>query len=198
MKSLLTLLAIVLLSVAATACGAGKGAGSPSQVSSNAAASSGTPAAGADNDNDPKGRIDDINDSAVFNSGHAASVADKQAVTVLIKRYYAAALAGDGAAACSMINSTLVKAIPEDYGRGGPPYLRSGKTCTAILMLVFKHVHHLLIAEVPRLEVTRVRLLGNNLALAVLGFKGMPEREISVGREGGAWKMYSLLDDELP
>jgi hypothetical protein len=212
-RALFTLLAIALLSVGASACGnASKGTGSTSAASATATTGSSptktasstasTPLytkADADKDNDTGAPYDDTSNSTALDYGHAASAADKQAVTELVKRYYAGALEGNGAKACAMIVSSLSKAVVEDYGHGsaGPPYLQSGKTCPAVMTLLFKHSHAQLSLELPKLKVSRVRLVGTH-GLAIMSFGTMPEREISVLREGSAWKVQALLDSELP
>jgi hypothetical protein len=213
MKPLLALFAIGLLSVGATACGgASKGTGGADHASSNAAVtdagtatstSTATPSldfrkADGDKDNDIGAPGDDRNNNSVLDFAHAAGPSDRQAIAALIKRYYAAALAEDGAKACSMLYSTLAEAVPEDYGTpsGGQPYMQ-GTTCPAVMTLLFKHFHDRLTVELPKLEVTRVRLEEHH-GLAVLAFGTMPEREIQVAREGHAWKIEALLDSELP
>jgi hypothetical protein len=209
MKPLLAPLAVVLLSIGTTACSSSnKSTNSAPRTSSSgttATASSTTPTqsytkADADKDNDVEAPDDDTNNNSVLDFGHAANAADRQAITTLVKRYYAAALAGDGAQACSMIYSTFAEAIPEDYGQSppGPSYLKGGTTCPAVMVLLFKHFHSQLAVQVPLLEVSRVRLKEHQ-GLAVLRFGKMPERQIDVGREGQhAWKVEALLDSELP
>lgn len=214
MKSLLALLAIALLSVGVAACGgAGKGTDAATTAASSSATATTAPAktvssatstrgyakVDADKDNDIGAALDDKNNKLALDYGHAASAADKRAVTELIKRYYAVALRGDGAKACAMIISSLSKAVVEDYGHGsvGPAYLQSGTTCPAVMALLFKHYHTQFTVQVPKLEVPRVRLVGTH-GFAILSFGKMPEREISVYREGDTWKVQALLDNELP
>jgi hypothetical protein len=213
MRSLLALFAIVF-STGATACGgASKGAGSASQTSPGAVASSSTQATTAssiastqtnlkrdrdgDYDNSGNGTYDK-DDSVVLRYGHAAGASDRQAVAAVVKRYYAAAAAGDGAKGCSLIYSIFAETIPEDYGRppAGPPALR-GKTCAAVMSKVFKQSQPQLAADYATLKVTGVRLEGNR-GWALLSFKAMPARSILVHSERGAWKIYALLDTGLP
>lgn len=213
MKSLLTPLVIALLSIGAAACdSASKGTSSTVRTSSDPAGASTTAPASdtttpnldptkpdADMDNDPGAAYDDTNNNSVLNYGHPATAADKQAVTALLKRYYAAAASNDGAQDCTMLLSSLAAALPADFGPGatGPAYLRKSTTCPTIMKLLFEHNHGLLSLESPKLEVKRVRLVGHR-GLAILGFGTMPERQISVSREGHTWKISELLDSELP
>lgn len=134
---------------------------------------------------------------SVLYFGHAASPADYQAVTTLVKRYYGAATIKDGVTACSLILSTVEKAVPEDYGEApGPAYLRGGRTCPAVMTRLFEHFHRRLVHDEATLEVTRVRLATRG-GYAVLRFGAPPEREITVVREGGVWKVSSLLDSKF-
>jgi hypothetical protein len=208
MKSLLALLGIALLGACVSACGSSRtGAASTSRTSPSGAASS-TSTSGSvptpttkidgDKDNDIGAPHDDTNNNGNLDFGHAASADEKRMVTALVKRYYATAVAEDGKKACSMIYSTLAESVPEDYGQfDGPPYMRGAKTCQAALTGLFKHWHSLLTLEVPKLEVTHVRLIEHH-GFALLSFGApLPEREIPVGREGRAWKIERLLDSEL-
>jgi hypothetical protein len=221
MRRLLACLATVWLGVSICACGgAGTHSGSSIRVSSAAASDTTTGTTSSvsssihstidndndnaftkadnDSDNDNGAPGDDKNNNSVLYAFHAASPADERAITSLIKRYYAVALAGQGAKACSMIYSTLAESVPEDYGLSppGPPYMR-GTTCPVVLSLMFKHFHTELAAELPKLEVARVRLQGHR-GLAVLHFGKVPQRQLQVAREGHVWKLASLLDSELP
>ena len=204
MRSLLILLITALLSLWASACGdAGKSTKSSADAAttSTASATTSTPSytrVDSDKDNDVGAPYDDTNNDSALDYGHAASSADKQAVTALVKRYYTIAATDDGAQACPLIVSGLSKAVAEDYGHGsaGPSYLSSGTTCQAVMTLLFKHNHDQLAYELAKLEVPRVRLIGHN-GIAILRF-GALEREISVSREGHTWKLETLLDTELP
>jgi hypothetical protein len=152
----------------------------------------------ADRDNDVAAPYDDKNNDSQLDYGRPAAPAQQRAAGALLRRYYATALSGDGAAACKMIISTLAESVAEDYGHGsaGPPYLRSGTTCPGVMDLLFAHFHALLALEVPKLEVARVRVIGKH-GLAILRFGNLPERTIPLGQEGTRWKVRALLDTEL-
>lgn len=205
MKQLLALPASALLAAGLWACGdSSPRAGSIPHASSSATASDLSPAplvykADRDKDNDISTPINDADNNGARNFGHAASAAERRAITTLIKRYYATALAGDGARGCSMIYSTIAESAPEDDSRepGTPAYMHGAQTCAAVLTALFKHYHAQLAAEVPRLEVTRVRLKEHH-GFALLSFGTLPEREISVLREGRVWKLSQIYDVELP
>jgi hypothetical protein len=209
MKPRLALLAISLLSVCICACGGGGGradttASSASVASTNdstTTASTESPLADikadSDKDNDVGAPGDDKQNTSALGFGHAASPSEQRAITALVKRYYAAGFAENGAKACSMIYSTLAESIPEDYSQTpGVPYMRGAKTCSASMTLFFRHYHPLLALEIPKLKVVRVRIEEHH-GLVLLSFGTLPEREIYVSRERHVWKMTGLLDVEL-
>jgi hypothetical protein len=137
----------------------------------------------------------DADDNSVRTYGHAAVRIDTQEIVAVVKLYYAAAAAGDGARACLMILPSFGKTILEDYGRApGPAYLRGAKTCAAVMTLLFRHVHRQVAAT---FEVTGVRVEGIS-ALAILGSRVLPVRYLSLERQGGAWRIVGLLDEPLP
>jgi len=137
----------------------------------------------------------DKDDEEVLNYGHPTDTADRQAITAIVKHYYAAAANGDGAMACPLIAPSLAKSIPEAYGGGsGPSYLRGGRTCQAVMSALFKHVHDKLTGH---LQVTAVRISGKQ-AEALLGSTTMPASEIALQDEHGGWKIEALLSHSLP
>jgi hypothetical protein len=191
MRLLLALLIVALLTGGLSACaGAGKGTGAGSK------ASGGGRANGDYRDNDD-GRLPVDNDRISLSGyGHAATGAERSAIVALVKRYYAAAVAGDGARACTLLHSNIARAIPEDYGRLGPPYLRGGRTCAGVLVLLFKHYRRQLSSEVPHMKLTGVRLEGEE-GFALLRFGKTPERQIALLREGSAWKIQAMIDEAM-
>jgi hypothetical protein len=212
MKSLLALLAIALLSVGTSACSsASRGMSSASQASSSRRGSAPVTTAAT-----PTGAYlrgdDDVDADNYSNSddyrmrdyGHAANAVDRRAITALVERYYSKAVAEDGAAACSLIYSSLAKdpsltkTVPEDYSSREPhPHGLPGQSCVRATSLLFSQHHEALTADFATLQVTGVRV--NRVhGLALLGFRTTSERWIPVERDGGAWKIDSLLDRELP
>jgi hypothetical protein len=152
----------------------------------------------ADFDNDYKKENNgyyDNDDASVLDYGHAADAAELKTVTGIVERYYKAAAADDGAEACSMIQPSLAKSLPEDYGQApGPAYLRGARTCQAVMSLVFKYRRSLVSGSI---RVTAVRVESDK-ALALLGSKTMPASDMPLERERGSWTVSSLLDSPLP
>jgi len=138
--------------------------------------------------------IDGDNDhnSDDYAYGAAANPAVRGAVTALIKSYYAAAAAEDGARACSLIYSIFAEEIPEVYGEPpGSPTLRGG-TCAIVMSKVFKQNHRTFVTEQATLHVSAVRVkrLRGRVLLIV---KGLGIREMLVHREHSVWRIDSLL-----
>jgi hypothetical protein len=137
----------------------------------------------------------DKDDSVLLSYGRAADASDGDAITKVVKKYYADATTGQGAKACHLLSSRLAGAVAEDYGRApGPSYLRGGTTCPAILSLLFAHIHSQLVATI---NVTQVRISGS-LAEAFLGSVVLHASEIPVERQGHAWRIAEPLANLLP
>jgi hypothetical protein len=136
----------------------------------------------------------DEDDNSVRAYGHAASVGDARALAAIVKRYFAAAAVGDGAGACSTLEPTIARSVPEAYGRApGPVYLQ-GKTCAAVMSRLFEHIHAKLAGAV---EVTGVRVQGER-ALVFVGSRTMSAIYLTVERKGGAWRIAGLFGTSLP
>ena len=198
---LLALLAVVLPVLAVAGCG-GSSAGSQSKASAATSSTTGStsaPAAGTSSSTQTSKIFvrPDPDDHTTEDFGHAASSAQKRALTKAVKAYYVAALAEEGATGCSMLVRSLEKAVPLDYGQPpGPPSLR-GKTCPEVMSKVFKQNHQQLASEVPSMTFIRVRV-GGNRGLVFMTFKTPEPRDIGAQLEGGTWKVGGLLDDPLP
>jgi hypothetical protein len=212
LRSLLACSALALPVIGVTACGSSKKSGAAPQRSSAASATdsvaattasspgsaAGSPVLDDDADNDSPGnsRYDSDND-AVSSYGHPASVADRQVIAALIRHYYAAAAAGDGARACSLSYWLFAESVVEEHHPGkGPPSLR-GDTCAQVASKLFKQRHRELIEDITAFQVAWVRV-NRNQGLALLRFGGARERDVLVHRDRGAWKMNVLLDEGAP
>ena len=150
-----------------------------------------------DSDSSGKGRYDS-DDGSVAEFGHKAPPSDRHAIVALVKSYYIAAVASNGAKACSLFFAPIAKTYPRDLAEGSErPYLRGLKTCAEVASKLFEQYHAQLSTYAATLTVTNVRLNGAS-GLVVLGFKTLPSHEVEVMREHGTWKMYTLLDTELP
>lgn len=216
MKRLLGAVLATLLSACLCACGGASTKTGTTTAASTASASTSTATTAAskkpahvppapldarvdaDKDNDLGAVYDDSNDAGQLEFGHAASPSDQRAITALVKRYYTTALAGDGARGCTLIYSTLAEAAAVDDGReaDAPAFSRGATSCAEVLTDLFRYYHAQLAAEVPKLVVTHVRLEEHH-GWVFLSFGKLPERRISVQREGHVWKMSQIYDEEL-
>jgi hypothetical protein len=96
-----------------------------------------------------------------------------------------------------MLAPSFEQAIPLDYGKLGPHYLRrAAGTCAAVMSLLFKHEHRLLEHEVPGMDVVRVSVHGEE-GDAFLRFGPLHERYIPLLRTGRVWGISAVLDGEL-
>lgn len=119
---------------------------------------------------------------------------EARAITTVVKRYYAASAAGEGAGACALLSAGLAKGLAADHAQ---PTQSARTTCAAAISPLLAQQHRHLIAEDPTtMMVTSVHLNGK-LALVVLGFKRAPEGQILLEREGHTWKIDALFDNEM-
>jgi hypothetical protein len=153
-----------------------------------------------DNDGDPGY---DSDDDSTRHYGQRANAAQTRVVTRIVKQYFGAAEAGDGAAGCALLYARLArlphigKLVPHDYDPAPPSTLARSKGCAAFLSRLFKDSRgQLSLLEIPSLKVREVRIDGIH-ALAILAFKTAPERYITLEREGAAWKIDGLLDSAI-
>lgn len=152
----------------------------------------------ADNDFDSAGSgYYDGDDRPILRFGRAAGGGESRAVGALVRRYYAAAVAGDGAAGCSTLAPTVARSAVEGLGRPpGPPYYRGG-TCAAVLSRLFAVNRPQLVAHAHALSAVSARVAGDS-GIAVLRFGGLPGRSLRLARVRGVWRLDTLVDEELP
>lgn len=144
-------------------------------------------------DNENKGYYD-RDDEPVRRYGRQANPGELRALSLVAKRYYAAAAAGDGAGACSLLEASFARAIPEDYGQApGPIYLR-GRTCAAVMSLFFAHQRSQLSTS---MRVTAVRIAGSR-AYVLLGARREPASYLPLQESAGSWKVTGLIGTALP
>jgi hypothetical protein len=139
-------------------------------------------------------RFPDSDDAAIFAYGHRAPAAVASAIATVVRGYYAAAAANNGAAACALLDPRFVGAVAEDYGQAGPAYLRGGKTCQAVMSMLFKHFHEQLAEAIT---VVDVRVSGDR-AEVVFSSRSMPASDIFLQREHGSWGIDGLIGNPLP
>jgi hypothetical protein len=179
--SLLALLATAPLSLSVAACG-GAGAAARSSKESHTIT--------RDRDNDADNNDDDAH---ILDYGHASSATDREQLTSLVRRYYAAAAAEDGGKACSMLYPLLSETVAEEQGSTGS----HRTTCATAVTKIFKQRHQLLVGDSNTLKFYRIRVNGEK-ALTLISFATAPEvRQLLERRGGGTWKIAALLDTIL-
>ncbi len=192
MKPLIASLAIGLLGVYSSACGSGTGADTTSRAPDGAlvrgGASTRTSAVAAtpgeyfendgdqDNDDNDDGSAAASDNSALLKAyGAAANRTEEHQATAVVKSYFAAADAGDGARACSLLATSLATSLAEGQGDSIP----SGhRTCAARAALLFQQQHRQLKEDDAATMVVTSVHLGGNFGLAALGFRTAHEGEI--------------------
>jgi hypothetical protein len=125
--------------------------------------------------------------------GGRARPATARAIASVVERYYAASLAGDGASACALLNAGLATALAAQRGRAA----QGDRACAAALSPLLAQQHPHLLAEDPATMVVTGVYAKGNLGLAVLGFRSAPESDIVVAREGRAWRIDALFDNQM-
>jgi hypothetical protein len=212
MKLPLAPLAAALLGVSVSACGANRGTHpiypvSPRTGPTHYATTSPANATSVDDylKNDGDKDFDDVqhdrgnpeNDASILFEPFdgRANPTDTRAVRTLVKSYYAASAAVNGAKACSLLDANLAIGVGADQARSGGS---AGNRCAVSMSLLLEQQHKQLIAEnVATMTVTSVHVKGN-LGVAALGFRRMPESEILVEREGHTWKIDALFGGDMP
>jgi hypothetical protein len=140
-------------------------------------------------------RFPDRDDKAALSFGRPARGAKRRAIAAAVGRYYAAARAGDGKAACALLQSSLAGTVVQDYAGGaGPGYLRSGRSCAGVLSLLFAHYRPELASPVT---VVRVGVEGPRAA-AVVGSRTLRVSRVFLVKVGRVWRVQSLFGVPLP
>ncbi len=137
----------------------------------------------------------DRDDRATFAYGHTASAAEARAIASVVRAYYAAAAAGNGAAGCKVLLAGFAGSLAEAYAEvSGPPYLRGARTCAAVMSALFRHFR-------PELEeaitVVEVRV-ADGRAQVIVGSRRMRASSISLVRSDGAWRVNEIIGQALP
>lgn len=188
--------AVVTLVLAVTGCGSvSKSSSDGSSTTTTAANEANLPPRDGDDDIDSlgQGRYDTDTD-ADPTYGPAANAVERKAIVSLIERYYAAAAAGNGNRACSMLDPQIAETtVEEHHSSKGEPSLR-GNTCSQILSRVFAKHHRELAADLPVLRVGWIQLQAKQ---AVMLVHFGPTREVIVRerRRGDGWRMNTLIDN---
>jgi hypothetical protein len=208
-------MSIALTPLVAGACEAGgrgsRSASSPASspasakknVAARAASSGGSAADSSLRDGD--GDVDrlsmtpsDTDNDAVPEFGPPAGPADRRAMLGLIGRYYAAAAAGDGARACSMLYALTIESILEEHHHDAGPVARQRDTCRRVMSGLFRQRRRELQEDIARpYNVLSLQVQGNR-GYALVRFPAkheLREVQLRLHRDQGGWKMAVALDN---
>jgi hypothetical protein len=196
-KALSGLLAVALLGVGVAACGGpAKATGSTTQPST-AATPGGHLHADGDHDGDDGHPTDPGQDDQglllAYGGPAHAPPATTRTIEALVKRYYAASLAGEAAGACALLGSEILAGLIAEQGESS----RGVGACATAIAPVLAQLHDHLVVENPATMVVIGVYVKGDLGLVLLGFKHSPESDIVVQREGSVWKVGALFDNEV-
>jgi hypothetical protein len=144
---------------------------------------------GNDRDNDYDHNDDD---SQTVYYGHAAGAADERSSVALVKRYFAAAAAADGARACALLVPLVAESIAEEAVGST---LLHGRTCAVVASQLFRREHQRLARKHAALTVYAVRINGAR-GVILIEFPATPRelRQITERRVHGSWRIAELYD----
>jgi hypothetical protein len=156
-----------------------------------------------DDDGNPGSEPRDGDDRSIRDYGRVGSAAERASIADVLRRYYAAASAGWGAAACRLMapslanDSRLARLLPSAYRPSARSSVFQGKDCAGVESLLFDINRDQARVESATLRVTEVRILGAH-ALAVMRFKTIGERQTDLARTDRGWMLDALVDSPLP
>jgi hypothetical protein len=146
-----------------------------------------------DGDNDALGvgSPHDPDNDAAPTYGSAADEVDARAIARLLRLYYAAAGAGDGRVACSLLQPTAVEALVEQHGPGKGPRALRGSGCAQIASKLLRRHRRELTEGAAALTVPIVQMRGDR-AWAVVDLGGAREYVALLHRADAGWKFVEL------
>ncbi|MFZ1926565.1 MAG: hypothetical protein WAU42_10525 [Solirubrobacteraceae bacterium] len=187
LKPCIGILTAIALSFALPACG-DSSKSTPPAPSGEALVTAYFPHDKNDRDNDSDHNNDDAKN---LNYGSAASPTELRETRSLVRRYYAAAVAANGAQACALLVPFFAESVVEQYGHLPSA---SGRTCAAVMSKIFRNYHAQIASKNATLRIPDVRVQ-NERALVILEFPSIPEvRQIHLRRIGDKWRLLELLD----
>jgi hypothetical protein len=191
-NSLLACACVVLLAAGALGCGSSGANSSSARERAALAAAVGKHDGDGDDDSFGQGPADTDKD-AIATYGPAADPTERQAIVSVIRRYYAAAAADDGAEVCSLTYSLFAESLVEAHSRGrGAPALR-GDSCAQVAAKLLAGRHSEIARDLAALRVTVIQLRERQ-GWAVARFGIANERIVQLQHlPDGAWAMNVLL-----
>jgi hypothetical protein len=152
---------------------------------------------GPDKDNDapvPESyRFPDADDRATFAFGRPVGTA-AGGIADLVRRYYAAAAAEDGAGACRLLVPSLARTLPAAQRGTDASARRPGETCATALAGLFARYHEELAAPI------KIAHMGErgSVTQVILSSRTLRAGSIFLVRERGSWRIEEPLSRPLP
>jgi len=137
-------------------------------------------------------RFPDSDDRPVFEYGKPARGAARGQIAAVIKRYYAAGTADNGAGACQVFMPLLAKGAAQEYTLPGQSH--HYPTCAALMTAMFAQSRQELAAPVT---VVAVRVHGHE-AHAVVASRTLRASYVELMRQGGSWRLLAIGGEVLP
>jgi hypothetical protein len=125
--------------------------------------------------------------------GEPAAGADRAQITAAVKGFYDAYAAVDGAKGCAFLTAAARRAVVESFGHS--PKLR-GKGCGPALASEMAKVPPQFRKLDRTVEVTGARIKGDRGYALFRSIAVLPS-ELPIRREGGAWKLDSIVASPL-
>jgi hypothetical protein len=147
-----------------------------------------------DGDIDTLGMGYDADNDSDSTYGPPASPAERRAIVAFIRRYYEVAAAGEGAAACSMLDPITAETLVERHHRGHGPRSLQGESCAQIVSKLFRARHRELVEDLASFRISLVDVRGNR-GVVFAPFALTREMQLIVHREHGGWGMEVPLDN---
>lgn len=132
-------------------------------------------------------KFPDADDWVALSVGRAADRGESRSIASVVERYFAAARAGNGAIACSMMLPEAASAVAQESSV-------KHQACKVALSALFKAHRHELSAVV---KVVDVRLEAGGRAEVVFGSSTMPASLTFLERQDGSWKIDQALGMEI-
>jgi len=127
---------------------------------------------------------------------HVAGPRVAGAASRLVRSYYAAAAAGDGARACALMSSGLAESVVEAYGSKTETVGSGRETCAQVSAGIFRHEHERLRRADAALRVVEVRTMQREASVRIAVRGSRKSQYMLLVSERGAWKVGKVLPSE--
>lgn len=141
----------------------------------------------------PPNVSDRSDDNEILYFGRKGDPSQMMAITALLHAYYAAGSRGDGTAGCRLVYALTIEMLASESDR----VASSRRRCIKRLTAWFTSNHEQLLLSLGSLRIVGLRVLGAQ-GLVMLKLATPVPMYVEVHREGGRWKMKSLIEQKFP